>query len=404
MAQKLETLFVGDINSPNLVTIQNWCCHPLDKMRFLDSYEEIANHRNKIVIVDAREANYKIDVTKKIAENGNYFVLMEIGEVYSFDTEGLINDLPVMSQFPIIFGGISDRYYLEDGTEVVESNRKKDFNLDSFYFLTHTDTNILKSTELTTSQYLEKKSKPYKFLFLNGRHRPHRKALWKALDQKNLLRESLKSYLGFANKKDVFYDNDIPMTVLPEKYESLYAGIDSIPAYKNDDRNWKVFKHDFWRRQWVDSHIIPDQYIDTYFTVVTETWCDRVFLTEKTFKPLMAGHPFLVLAAPGFYEYLHELGFKTFDCIIDESFAYERNLDKKISMLADEIERLCNTDLDDFVEKTRSICQHNQNHYINGRQKFFLEKHQKLQEFFSAVAEDACHYFQKQIGDNHGSV
>jgi hypothetical protein len=398
-----SNLFVGDINSQNLITIQNWCGSPLDQMKFLDSYEELVDCEKKIIIVDAKEANHKFDLTKKIVDAGNYLLLMDLSEVVSFATVGLENDLPMIKPFLRILGGINDEYCLDTGNKI-KNNKKLDFNLDSFYFLTHTDTNVMKSVNFTISHYLGKKTKPYKFLFLNGTHRPHRKSLWKILDQKNLLDRSLCSYLNSEYRKNVYPDSGIPTTRLPVEYDTKYLGLDLIPKLKHDDRHWKVFKHDFWRQQWVDGHIIPEQYIDTYFTVVTESWVNRPFLTEKTFKPLLAGHPFLILSAPGHYEYLHELGFKTFDGIIDERFAYEPNLDRKIEMVSAEIERLCNIDLEQFLEDVKPICEHNQRHYANGRQDFFLKKHFELQEFFKRVEQDACDFFNKTGRYSHGTV
>ena len=56
--------------------------------------------------------------------------------------------------------------------------------------------------------------------------------------------------------------------------------------------------------------------------VVTETdfYKDKLHLTEKVFKPIVAGQPFLLLAGRGNLEYLREYGFKTFGDYWDESY------------------------------------------------------------------------------------
>ncbi len=56
--------------------------------------------------------------------------------------------------------------------------------------------------------------------------------------------------------------------------------------------------------------------------VVTETdyYKDKLHLTEKIFKPVVAGQPFLLLAGRGNLAYLREYGFKTFGDYWDESY------------------------------------------------------------------------------------
>jgi hypothetical protein len=43
-------------------------------------------------------------------------------------------------------------------------------------------------------------------------------------------------------------------------------------------------------------------------------------MTEKTAKPIWAKRLFVMFGTPGFLKKLHELGFKTFDHVIDESY------------------------------------------------------------------------------------
>jgi hypothetical protein len=45
-----------------------------------------------------------------------------------------------------------------------------------------------------------------------------------------------------------------------------------------------------------------------------------IHLTEKTFKPIVNRHPFIVVSAPYTLKAIRSFGFKTFDTIIDESY------------------------------------------------------------------------------------
>jgi hypothetical protein len=68
-------------------------------------------------------------------------------------------------------------------------------------------------------------------------------------------------------------------------------------------------------------------YNDTYFTVAVETGVEidnatpcKLFVTEKTFKPIAFQHPFMICGMNGTLKFLHNLGFETYDHIFDESY------------------------------------------------------------------------------------
>ena len=44
------------------------------------------------------------------------------------------------------------------------------------------------------------------------------------------------------------------------------------------------------------------------------------FITEKTFRPIACGHPFIVLGNNNILKTLHDLGFETFGSLWDESY------------------------------------------------------------------------------------
>jgi hypothetical protein len=71
----------------------------------------------------------------------------------------------------------------------------------------------------------------------------------------------------------------------------------------------------------------------TAIEVVLETLFDdsRWHLTEKIFRPIACGQPFLLASTPGSLEYLKSYGFQTFADHIDESY----------DSISDPVERLC---------------------------------------------------------------
>ena len=92
---------------------------------------------------------------------------------------------------------------------------------------------------------------------------------------------------------------------------------------------------------WSDKN--NDAHKNSYFYICTETFTTGEYksLTEKVFKPIANFQPFLFVAYPGALHVLKELGFKTFDGFIDESYDHEQDESKRIQMIYKEITRLC---------------------------------------------------------------
>jgi len=113
-------------------------------------------------------------------------------------------------------------------------------------------------------------------------------------------------------------------------------------------------------------------YEATYFSVVSETnfydFTPGRFISEKIFKPITFGHPFVVLSRPHTMKLMQELGYKTFSPWIDESYDDETDDSKRLLMVLDETERLSNLSpgaLADFLNGVRGICNYNQNVLLN---------------------------------------
>jgi len=64
-------------------------------------------------------------------------------------------------------------------------------------------------------------------------------------------------------------------------------------------------------------------YKNTHFSIVLETYIEpkiSAFITEKLFKPISVGHPFMVVGTPGYLQCLKSFGFETYENLFDESY------------------------------------------------------------------------------------
>jgi hypothetical protein len=110
---------------------------------------------------------------------------------------------------------------------------------------------------------------------------------------------------------------------------------------------------------------IPDMQ-SAFVNLVTETifYEDKVHLTEKIFKPIVAKTPFLLMAGPGNLAYLKSYGFKTFGDYWDEGYDSMTNNVDRFDAVLNILQKLCNTPHHELVEMKRDM-QHILDHNFN---------------------------------------
>lgn len=240
------------------------------------------------------------------------------------------------------------------------------------------------------------RAKPYKFLFLNGRGRPHRKYLWERFRLGGLLDHSLWTMLDGRPSRDkkfrlIHGEQDLmmtntPITHLPPRYE-VPRYQDNWERYHGDgEKRWyphHFAKFDVFNNEWGEIYLRAEPYIDTYFSVVTETVFEYPysFRTEKIAKPLAMGHPWICAANRGWYRDMHDLGFQTFGSVIDESFDLIDDHQQRMDRIIDVVTDLCRQDLVSFLRACEPICKYNQQHLVEFRTKHRAEFSDRFQHF-----------------------
>lgn len=188
--------------------------------------------------------------------------------------------------------------------------------------------------------------RPYKFLFLNGRGRHHRRQLLYRLE--HLLSQAICSNLDATHGQAI--------RLLPAKYEVDFYKANTSLTHTG------YIKYDLFNQEWGEIYLNSAAYNDTYFSLVTETVFDypHSFRTEKIWKPMAIGHPWIAVANVGYYRDIKRLGFQTFDGLIDESFDQIEDNQQRLERIAREVEWLCQQDLAKFAQESYNICKYNQ--------------------------------------------
>lgn len=381
--------FVSHLDTPNLHYLQQWTGTFLAHMKWESDFESLQQHHDCVLIIDAIEANYRITTTQHLINHGNYLVICSF---FSSSEEEISDLLSRLTIDPACYAVICS----------ASTNHLKSINLNEYYHSQLALPNQLRARDLPAAIF-ETQNKPFKFLFSHQGRTVARSQLWKQLEELDLLRDALWNWDHFSchSSKNSNIVSDIPLTFFPNKYESPYADLDRLERFREDRRKaFRLSSDGFFRSHWSRSHLIAQQYIDTYFRVLAERHIDTVGVTAHTYNCLLAGQPFLVVAAPGYLEYLRDLGFHTWSGLIDESYDRELNVDRRIKMVVQEVRRLCSLDLNQWLSGCRDIAHYNQQHYINNQWQHWLSTHQDLEHLFADILQD----FQQIKTDraNHG--
>ena len=255
-------------------------------------------------------------------------------------------------------------------------------------------------------EFFQQTDKPYKFLFLNGRMRSHRKYLLEKFKLTGLLNQSLWTNLDSSLRlisrlpQERWQNfNDVELT----KIKLMHKGVDLMMQpigihYLPKQYEFQEFadrvelpvadefvKFQLFNNTWGDALIDELAFKDTYFSLVTETVFayPYSFRTEKLWKPVAIGHPFIVATNRGFYRDLHRMGFKTFGHLIDESFDQIDNNQERIERIAAVVEDLCQQDLASFYQACYNVCKYNQEHYVEYRHRVPKELPEQFNHFIN---------------------
>lgn len=111
-------------------------------------------------------------------------------------------------------------------------------------------------------------------------------------------------------------------------------------------------------------------YKQCWFDLVLETVFDdsKHHLTEKIFRPIACGKPFVLASTAGSLAYLRSYGFRTFSPFIDESYDLETDAvrrTKKIVKTITEIQNIIDSDHSEIRKEIDAICHHNKQHFFS---------------------------------------
>jgi len=205
-------------------------------------------------------------------------------------------------------------------------------------------------------------TRPYiSFNRLHVNDRSYRLNLVARLAEQDLLNQGhLSLHLGHTEYGSWQQELTNPNTKLSKSACELIARYLDKPMILDTDTSTGNISADFGHQEF-------DLWKSGLWHIVTETvfYYDKLHLTEKIFKPIVAQRPFMLAAAPGNLAYLKSYGFKTFDRWIDESYDTIQDPDLRLQAIVNQTQRLCamsDSELRQMHQEMQPVLEHNFNH------------------------------------------
>lgn len=161
---------------------------------------------------------------------------------------------------------------------------------------------------------------------------------------------------------------NISIHAIASKYDNIYHDITQVISNANLPKLFAGEQTQQMTSCWLGNFAEAESSM-IYVPTETVYFGRRTHLTEKTFKAIALGMPFVLVAAAGSLSYLKEYGFRTFDSVWDESYDQETDDLKRleqVTKLLKDIDSLPLPEKNILWEKVLPIVEHNWNHFYHG--------------------------------------
>lgn len=202
------------------------------------------------------------------------------------------------------------------------------------------------------------------FTFLSRVHKWSRATVAAYLHQQGIFNNSYWSY-GNIDIGDRYEDNPIQVHAFIGLENYMQEFLAKAP-YRCDDLT--PTEHN---SHWL---FVPEHYSNSYCHLVLETFFDAdgsrgCFISEKVFKPIRHGQPFVVFGTPYTLETLRRLGYKTFDQHIDNTYDSVEDNTERFKLCVEAVKRIKNQDMHAWYQRCLPDIQYNRNRFIDSEYK-----------------------------------
>jgi len=292
---------------------------------------------------EAKFPNLPKQVVDDINNNKAKILVLFVQEALRYNDNEKINN--IFNQWVKTYNLPNHSVVVSSGSYNFEIKDKEHIIYIPFSFWQIKKSKVVKLFELSLKAIEMKMKRNHVFLCYNRRPHLHRQKLVYSLHKKCLLEYGLVS---LGKVKDL---NGIDSEIPPNFFDMLPLTFDDTNLEQNQAINYFI-----------------KDYLNTYISVVTETLYEHdLFPSEKIYKAIIMGHPFLVLSSKGFLKMLKDMGYQTFDKWFDESYDNEDSLSLRIKKITRETQRISQMPKDEIgnmLFEMMPVIKHNFEKYM----------------------------------------
>lgn len=252
------------------------------------------------------------------------------------------------------------KHSLPDDCYVFISANTAANNIENFIYFNDHESFFANINRFQSSDVALNIKKPHDFSMLSRTHKWWRATCLYDSLRNNFLDNSIWSYHSNCDIGESLNDNPIDLSVIGIPQSTLIEFVDGGPyLYDNDVQN-----HNSHRK------VNVDVFKNSYFNLILETHLDAdqsggAFLTEKTFKPIKFGQPFVMIGTPNSLKLLRSMGYRTFDNFIDNNYDSIEDNTKRWIAIKKTIHQIIQQKPKDVYTQCYDDIIHNQHHFSN---------------------------------------
>lgn len=218
-------------------------------------------------------------------------------------------------------------------------------------------------------------TRSYEFTALCRLHKAWRATIIADMLKEGTLDQSLWSYCE-AITGDLHSDNPIEVDLVAQLRWNLDKFAKLTPKFVDDLDQTKRNDH---------SAIVPYLFSDAYCAIAIESQFDvdqsnGAFITEKTFKSIKHGQMFFIAGGAGSLQTLRDLGYRTFDHVLDNSYDTITNHTQRWQRLHESIQQARKQGLHNLFTQCLDDIKHNQELFLASKQDRLNILHRKIHE------------------------
>jgi hypothetical protein len=208
------------------------------------------------------------------------------------------------------------------------------------------------------NRQVEVNTKLKKFVSMNGNPRTNRRIALSYLIKNDLLKESFYSFDSNKMRSNSHHP-------LLEKYNEILSDISKTivepmilsKQHGDNSQSDRIKEEDIYYFDNSYFSLVQETFFDNTLDSSTDdiAFCECIFITEKTYRPIYFKHPFILLGVKGSLAGLREYGFKTFSPYFDESYDNIEDPVLRIETALNEVKRLCSLSYEEWLTIQREL-------------------------------------------------